>query len=394
MFSFTTLLTLAVSICALPLENSAVLDLNKIGVPADKRSDPQPLALDFTVQYHGNLTVDANSKRSVPLPIRNFQNVEYLLDVYLGSNKQHAQVALDTGSSDLWVYKQNTNTYGAYDPLTSSSSKDTGDAFLIKYLDQSSASGEYYLDALAIGSTTTLLKSFQFASIPGGGDPKQTSSAGIFGVADKDQEAEGDSGLTYNNLPWALQAAGIIPKASYSLYVGTTSVNQGTIIFGGIDQDKIDGGLSKYSKADVGLSLNVVDINFNGQDYSEGSPYVLDSGTSWGLLTTDAQQVLDSQFNVLDYLTQNGIQYRIIECQDISGSVTFNFGNNKISIPYSELQADNGDGTCTLTFSPNEDYGILGDVFLRHAYVYYDLTDHTISIGKSKASSSSNIVAA
>ncbi|GEQ68974.1 hypothetical protein JCM33374_g2644 [Metschnikowia sp. JCM 33374] len=345
------------------------------------RDDPAPLALDFTVETTiGNLTVKdwwaqqgpARSKRAYSEGIKN-DDYAYMLNVYLGSNKQKSYVLLDTGSSDLWVPTSD------YNYKTSSSVRDTGHAFSIEYVDGTTAKGEYYYDKLAFSpSGQALLPQFEFAAASAQGP-------GVFGIADKDQES---TQYTYNNLPWALQRAGLTPKASYSLYLGPDH-GSGVVIFGGIDTAKYQGSLTKYSidNSQSSLSLDLSTITAGGQSFSENAPYTMDSGTSLALVSQDMLNFLNNLFNV----DSNGL----VNCNQPSDQfINFDFGQSSINVPYTDAVYSNGDGTCSLAFSYNQGYTILGDIFLRNAYLYYDLTDQTISIAQVKYTSASHIVAA
>lgn len=358
----------------------------------EARSGPAPLALDFTVSKTiGNQTVKefwASARKvgisrrgSYPEIITDISDVSYNINIYLGDNRQLSTVALDTGSSDLWV------TSSTYTP--GDSAQNTWNPFDIGYADGSTAQGYYYLDDLAfstLGNPTVL--NFQFALVD------SDLGGGILGIADKNQEASIQTGSgTYNNLPWALQLEGFTPKASYSLYLGPDR-GSGTVIFGGIDTDKYTGTLTKYSTTGGGQGVNVASINVNGDSITANEPYILDSGTSLGFTSAAVQSQLDSLFNPT-IVPQGDINYRQVSCnQPTDKYVTFNFGQNLIKFSFAELINHEDDGTCFLGFTTYQDYRILGDVFLRKAYVYYDLTDKTISLAEALYSSSSNIISA
>ncbi|OBA21309.1 acid protease [Metschnikowia bicuspidata var. bicuspidata NRRL YB-4993] len=362
------------------LSLAAVLVQGLVVPELQARDSPAPLALDFSIQSSvGNLTVSEwrdkfapkMSKRAYSEKISNV-DYAYFLNVYLGSNRQKSNVLLDTGSSDLWVPTSD------YNYKTSSTAKDTGHSFSIEYVDGSSAKGEYYKDTLTFDSGLPDVSLFEFAAA-------STDSFGVFGIADKDQES---TRYTYDNFPWALQKAGITPKASYSLYLGEDH-GTGVVIFGGIDTEKYEGSLTKYSidTSDYALSLDVKTVKVGGKQVTENAPYVLDSGTSLALVSKELMSTLNDVFNV----GSNGL----VSCNQPSDEyLTFDFGENSIKVPYTDAVYSNGDGTCLLAFSYYEGYFILGDIFLRNAYVYYDLTDQTISLSQVKYSLASNIVAA
>ncbi|GEQ68881.1 hypothetical protein JCM33374_g2550 [Metschnikowia sp. JCM 33374] len=361
---------------------------------SQKRDSPSPLKLDFTVSKNvGNSTAkefwskyraQQNKRDGYPVNAYNYRDVAYHVDVYLGSNGQKNSVMLDTGSADLWV----PNT--GYNPSTSDTSSDLGEPFSIWYADGSESQGEYYSDSLSFANGAFVVENFQFARA---GSSTGNFGTGVLGIADTNQEA---SQNTYDNLPYALQSAGITPKASYSLFLGPKG-DSGTIIFGGIDTEKYTGNLATYN-IDTnagGLAVDIQSVNFNGKDIPVNAPALLDSGTTLGFLNKKLMNELDVIFKTT-ITTLGSSQYRLTSCVQPSDKfLKFNFGANTISIPYSEAIGNPvGNGLCYLGFGYNGNQMYLGDVFLRKAYVYYDLTDQTISLAQSSYSSASNIISA
>lgn len=387
MLSYLAILSLAVS-----LANAVVipgLHTTEIIGEVQERAAPQPLKVDFVVSKTiGNQTVkefkrklratQLGKRAAYPEPIVDEGDSAYLINIFLGDDEQESTVILDTGLSDLWV------TTAEYTP--GSSARYTGEPFQIGYGDGSSEAGEYLTDTFSFSANDDepVLQNFQFALV------EDSSTGGILGIGGKDTEA---AYVPYNDLPYALQAAGITPKASYSLYLGP-DLGLGSVIFGGIDTDKYSGTLETYPSAGNGLTVDVSSIAVNGQTFTSGDAYLLDSGTTLGFVSKDVQDVLDSLFP--HTLEQDGsITYRkLTSCnQPTDKFVTFDFGKNVIKFSYADLVAHQEDG-CYLGFTYNGSDRILGDVFLRKAYVYYDLTDNTIALAQALYSSSSNIISA
>ncbi|KAM9928944.1 hypothetical protein OXX59_001497 [Metschnikowia pulcherrima] len=361
-----------------------------LSLPNFRRDETSPLKLDFTVSDTvGNITAkefwttysaERAKRDGYPVTIVDYRDVSYHIDVYLGSNKQKSTVNLDTGSSDLWV-----PSFG-YDASTSTTSVDTGEEFSIGYLDGTNSAGEYYKDTLRFETSNPVLSEFQFAK------STVSSGFGVLGIADRNQEV---ASTKYDSLPWALQAAGITPKASYSLFLGPQG-KSGSVIFGGIDTEKYTGDLTKYSinTNSGGLGLDLASVTFDGSTISVNAPILLDSGTSLGLLNSELMAKLDDIFDATIFM-QGSIEYRKVSCDQPSDKyLEFNFGSNTIKLPYSAAVFKQSSTTCLLGFGYYDDYMIFGDVFLRQAYVYYDLTDQTISLAQASYSSSSNIISA
>lgn len=390
MLPILTLLTLALAVFGVAIPDMLV-----------KRDSPAPLALDFSVTKFGlNSTAAATRrKRSVSAKLTGQQEVAYYVNVELGSNKQTVTLDLDTGSSDLWVFGPKLSISGAdgatYNPATSTTSKKLAETFDIEYEDKSQASGNFYTDLFGF-SSTTLVNSLQFAvatSVTG-------ISSGIIGIGDKNTEAPVifDGGSEYVNLPYALQNAGVIPKASYSLYLGSLAGQSGTVLFGGIDTDKYTGTLTSLPiVGSEGLNVEGVSIAVAGSLISVNAPLLLDSGTTLAYVPTAVFNALYDAFDVTTEGLGDNTEYVISCSQPTDEYVTFNFANSvSIKVSYAAaVQKFEDDSTCYFGF---EDGGssdfILGDTFLRSAYIYYDLTDKTISLAQASYSSSSNIISA
>lgn len=311
--------------------------------------------------------------------ISSFKDVIYLVDIFLGSGQQKVVVLLDTGSSDLWV------PHTEYDPTLSNSSKPTNETFEIGYLDGTVIEGKYFMDQLKLGGQSPSLFNFKFARARG-------HSMGVLGISNRAQQA---SEKPYDNFPWALKAAGIIPKASYSLFLGPSNKG-GSVIFGGIDTEKYWGKLTKYniSKEIMGLGIDLKLVSVNGQKFTLNTPVIFDSGTSLAFLPGEIINELDAIFNTTTFYHQ-GIEYRHTSCdQPTDKTLDFDFGNNVISLTYKEAVVEQEDGTCVLGFAYYQNMQLLGDVFLRKAYVYYDLSEQTISLANAKYSNLFHIISA
>lgn len=397
MLSYFSILSLALAL----VQGLSIVPENKAGVATT--DGPAPLKFDFDIlDTVGNLTAKEywakvnllrrqNQKRdSYPISILNYRDLSYNLNITLGSDEQQVLVSLDTASADLWVTNTDTGD-GSYDPLTSTTSQNINEEFFIKYGDGTSSQGDYYLDTSAFPSSSLVVNNFQFAYVSQG----DTGVAGILGVADRNGEATSNQ---YDNLPWALANANITPKASYSLYVGSEKEKRGSIIFGGIDTEKYSGTLTKYpvdTRKGSFLSVNVPSVDVDGHLIEINQPFVLDSGTALGWVPKNFQDYLDSIFDTTPEV-DGDITYRYVSCdQPTDKFITFNFGCNTIKLSYADAIASNNDGTCLLGFTYNDDdLYVLGDVFLRSAYVYYDLTDKSISLAQAAYSDSSNIISA
>jgi hypothetical protein len=133
------------------------------------------------------------------------------------------------------------------------------------------------------------------------------------------------------------------------------------------------------------VTLNGVVLYTSTSGTSLPWPVILDSGTTFTYLPP---QILDAIVIVLSGSLNETSGISIVPCSliDASGGLDFTFGFGSevtIHVPFSEVVLDVGGGTCILGLLPTTDIDfILGDTFLRSAYVYYDLGAGTISLAQ------------
>lgn len=131
---------------------------------------------------------------------------------------------------------------------------------------------------------------------------------------------------------------------------------------------------------------------------------LLDSGTTLTYLPNEITQTIHSQVRAaID--TSSGRATAYVPCALASQdrSLDFTFSGIKISVPYNELVLDSKtpsgsglqfpDGTPACVFGIASNGGgtsVLGDTFLRSAYVVYDLANHQISLAPTNFNSTSD----
>ncbi|KGO59225.1 Ribosomal protein S10 [Penicillium expansum] len=338
----------------------------------------------------------------------------YFCNVTLGTPKQSVRLVLDTGSSDLWTNTPNSTLCastknvcaeaGTYDPSSSSSYSFVNSDFNISYADGSGAAGDYVTDTLTIGGTT--IKDFQF-----GVGFSSGSSEGVLGIGYTTNEVQvgrnGDS--AYANLPKAMVNKGVIQSNAYSLWLNDLDANTGSILFGGVNSKKYHGALQTVPVQKVGgqysefiIALTKVSLTNSSSEntYSSSSipaGVLLDSGSSLTYLPDALVQEIYDDLGV-SYESDSGIGY--VECsmadEDITLSYTFssptiNVGINEMIIDAGDLYFRNGKRACIFGIVPaGSSTAVLGDTFLRSAYVVYDLANNEISLASTNFNTTEN----
>ena len=345
---------------------------------------------------------DVDKRGPVAVTLHN-EAITYTADITVGSDNQKLNVIVDTGSSDLWIPDSNVicipkwrgdkgdfcKSAGSYSPASSRTSQNLNTRFDIKYGDGSYAKGKLYKDTVGIGGVS--VRDQLFANV------RSTSAhKGILGIGFQSNEA---TRTPYDNLPITLKKQGIISKNAYSLFLNSPEASSGQIIFGGIDKAKYSGSLVDLPiTSDRTLSVGLRSVNVMGQNVNVNAGVLLDSGTTISYFTPSIARSIIYALGGQVHYDSSGNEAYVADCKT-SGTVDFQFDRNlKISVPASEflyqLYYTNGEPypKCEIRVRESED-NILGDNFMRSAYIVYDLDDRKISMAQVKYTSQSNIVA-
>jgi hypothetical protein len=334
----------------------------------------------------------------------------YFANATLGTPPQNLRLHIDTGSSDLWVNAQNSRLCssrqetcqqaGTYSANDSSTYDYVNSVFNISYVDGSGASGDYATDDFRIGGTT--VKDFQF-----GIGYDSTSPEGILGIGYTVNEVQVNrAGLdAYPNLPAKLLEDKTINTNAYSLWLNDLDASMGSILFGGVDTDKFMGTLEKLPIIpEQGVYAEfIVALTGLGQNGNEGSIFknetvavLLDSGSSLMYLPDTVANALYNSFQA-QYDSSQGAAFVDCALGDQQGSLEFSFSSAVISVPLNELVItageQRGEPVCILGIGPSGgSISVLGDTFLRSAYVVYDLSNNEIALAQTKFNATSSSI--
>ncbi|KAJ9621062.1 hypothetical protein H2204_012043 [Knufia peltigerae] len=346
-----------------------------------------------------------------------YHKVQYYTNVTIGTPGQPIALQLDTGSSDTWVPSidaeacadDGCSDFGAFDKNASSTYrliKDKAGTFLIVYGDLSYSTGDYFTDVLSFNKNITLKNTTMALA------NATALTEGIMGIGLRSNEASllYDKPFSFPTVPEQLRNQGHIDRVAYSLYLDSYDDNTGSILFGGIDPSKYTGELLALplSKDDEGnyteLSVALTQISIHDGNSTRplagtkfNTPALLDSGTTDSYLPQDIFDALSAGLGATKDKT-TGFAYVPCAYRKSNVSVIYTFGGKdgvNVSVPLSELIAEqieddsayeNGTPACSLNFDGTDDANgvILGDSFLRSAYVVYDLENKVIALGQAK----------
>ncbi|KAK4231160.1 mitochondrial elongation factor g 1-like protein [Podospora fimiseda] len=355
----------------------------------------------------------------------------YFATCRLGTPAQNLVLQLDTGSSDIWVPDSNAKVctasgtegcaLGSFDPSRSSTFEVVGDnEFDINYVDGSSSKGDYFTDLFEIGGATIQNMTM--------GLGQQTDIAyGLVGVGYAVNEAivgtTQSLSSVYPNLPVNMVNENLINTVAYSLWLNDLDSSSGSILFGGIDTGKYVGDLTRinilpnsqklYTSFMVPLtSLEATSPSGSDTLTSLRFPIsvVLDSGTTLSYLPNDLAAQVWKEVGAI-YSPQ--FQLAVLPCDMANSKGHFSFGFSgpdgpRIKVFMDELVLDLMSGPAPVfRTGPYKgmtacEFGIqnftsgpylLGDTFLRSAYVVYDLINNQIGLAATDFNSTkTNIV--
>ncbi|KAI1089185.1 acid protease [Rostrohypoxylon terebratum] len=347
----------------------------------------------------------------------------YFASCSVGTPAQNLTLQLDTGSSDIWVPSSSASvceqtssnsdgcSLGSFDESASSSTTVVGEnEFSISYVDGSHSKGDYITETFEIGGA-------KLTNMTMGLGLSTDIPYGLVGVGYTLNEAiigtTHSSSSQYDNLPLLMQKQGLIATNAYSLWLNDLDASTGSILFGGIDTEKYHGDLTRidvqkdsssnaFTSFIVSMS-SLLATSSSGTDTLTSTtfpiPVVLDSGTTFSYLPTDLAEEMWKEVGA-EYYSEVGLALLPCSMENSAGHFSFGFGGTGgpvINITMDELVLPlTTDGSVQFPSGPNKgqdacQFGVqnfssdsttylLGDTFLRSAYVVYDLVNNQIGL--------------
>ncbi|KAI2785292.1 acid protease [Daldinia loculata] len=395
----TIVLALVASVSAIPANarnlQSSTSHPKVISLATERKTISDPVRRDRLRRRDGTFRAELDNEETL-----------YFVNGTLGTPAQSIRMHLDTGSSDLWVNTDSSplcsqrsdpcSFAGTYNANSSSTYEYVGSWFNISYVDGSGASGDYVTDTIKIGDLS--LEKFQF-----GIGYQSTSDQGILGIGYPVNEVQvGRAGKdAYDNLPKKMVSAGQIERNAYSLWLNDLDANRGSILFGGVDTAQYTGSLQTLPIQSNGgvfseflITLTSLSVGNNTIADNQALAVLLDSGSS---LTYLPDSMVAGIYDAVSaqYDSSQGAAYVPCSLESQTDTIDFVFSGPKISVEMNELVLDlvtttgqrptfsNGVEACLFGIAPaGSGTNVLGDTFLRSAYVVYDLDNNEISIAQ------------
>ncbi|KAL9596391.1 MAG: hypothetical protein Q9219_005826 [cf. Caloplaca sp. 3 TL-2023] len=366
-------------------------------------ADPRVVNMDFVKARNSQPSLRRRAG-TILTPLDNSNDLQYLANISIGTPPQKFIVQIDT-----------------VDDRASSTVDSTNNDFHISYGDNSEYAGFLVTDTVTIGDTALENAQFglvtQSANVPGAGT-SFVSTNGVWGIsfdsAQSDVVEEGSR--QYTGIVGLMKKEGLISRMAYSLWLNDPDAFAGSILFGGVDSDKFDAPLVGVPIVPLSGSNQVVAMNveFTSLTLNVGGETsvvqdnvvrsaILDSGTTGTILPTDLAEKFLSFFGAV---TDPSVPQPLVACSlaNADAQFVYQFGGSsgpKISVPVADLiephiqglQFRDGSDACLLGVEgANIDFLLLGDTFLRSAYVVYDLESKTIALAQAKLNvSTSNV---
>lgn len=245
------------------------------------------------------------------------------------------------------------------------------------------AYGDYFKDTVQIGSV----------SLPNQELAQVNEQTGTFAGQDSDDSFTMDgimgAGFGENGptIPMELYNNKLIPEPVFSVYMGKLGGSTGSVIFGGVHDNK-SLNVTSVHESDAKWYANARKISLDGDtiaSFDNDVDWLVDTGTSVSrLLEDEANELANTLFG--DDAEDEGDIIVISDCSKYlsqSWTITLTFPNvdggefDLVFTPHDTLNIKNSDGTCTFGFGKS-DHRILGNSVLERYITAFNFGDMTV----------------
>ena len=319
---------------------------------------------------------------------------EFLVEIEVGSQKTKMQTVFDTGSSDLWLFNTqcsacSSSSHSLFNPSGSSSfKKGSGPAFSLLYGDGTSASGYYATDKLTLGSVS-FSQSIGIAT---------SISASL-----NDAILDGIVGLGYKalssnriNTPLnSMYGDNLLTQDVFGVQLikaSSSNSGGGAYVFGGYDSSAVRGSFSTTpvtQQAYWQIKVPTITVG-NTKQVEAVNEMIIDTGTTLILLSSGEATNVYSGLPGGEYDSSVGGFKLFCNATDSQYSgrqnVYFNIGGHNFGIPAADMLWEQIDDEycygAIQSWGSGFSVSILGDVFLKNAYVVFDQGNNQIRVAQ------------
>ncbi|KAI7777356.1 acid protease [Diaporthe eres] len=324
----------------------------------------------------------------------------YTIDIEVGTPPQTVTVLVDTGSANLWVnptcetsgQQKYCESFPQFNIDESSSIADTSFGQLLSY-GKGNASVEYVTDNIGIGSANITDQIFGLNNL------SYSVPIGILGLSPPPSILD----IRYSLVLDSMISQGFISSRAFSLDLRSVDSPNGSLIFGGVDTGKYTGSLAKLPIVDpadtpsgaVRYWVNLTSVGLTLPNGTSGllasgeMPVFLDSGGTFSRFPNETFFAIGDAFPRAVW--NETIGYYLVDCDeaDQTGSVDFGFGEDEdekvISISYKDfIWNPSNQGQCALGIQIDNEEPVLGDSFLRAAYVVYNQDNANLHLAQAE----------
>ncbi|KAL7790916.1 aspartic peptidase domain-containing protein [Trichoderma ceciliae] len=363
----------------------------------DNQSDQQSGIMRYTLTASKGVTSKHLHRRQDSADLHSQQTgYFYSIELQIGTPPQAVSVNFDTGSSELWVNPECSKatdpafceSFGRYNASTTfvDTKADGGVKYGTGFVDFT-----YGYDYVQLGSLRISQQVFGVAT------DSEFASIGILGAGPDLSGWSSPYPFVIDNLV----TQGFIKSRAFSLDIRGLDSDRGSVIYGGVDTKKFSGPLAKrpiipaaqspdgYTRYWIymdGMSITKEDgSNFEIFDKVNGQPVLLDSGYTVSTLPGPLFEKILEAFPSAQLESSSG-DY-LVDCDmiDSPGTVNFKFGDAVVSVDYNDFIWQQPDlGICKLGVSQDDEFPVLGDTFLRAAYVVFDWDNQNIHVAQNE----------
>ena len=329
------------------------------------------------------------------LELRNYKDVQYIGDIYLGSPSSKLSVIFDTGSNILWVPSsdcvkclKNTNRYN---PKLSSTSRETNITKSITYA-VGFVEGNMCYDILSLNLNGNFnVKDFLFLNVKNEENLTGTVGDGVFGLGIYDED---DPQMS---LIESLYNQKIINEPAFSFYLlGVNNISK--IYIGNILNNEYINNLFKNKIKECYVNKDsiywecfsnegiILSDKLKKEIFYTNSSFIFDSGSSYTMIPKKDFVIIFNFINTEHNCVVNKYNELLCQCNSEKdfGTIEINFDKDNKYVINLEKMIDIRKGKYQCHFQiVKENYDlnmwVLGDSSLRGNIINFNLYDRKIS---------------